>query len=352
LHPHHLQPKIYLFDIKTDWFGMRFFLSLLAFWMAACIIVGGGGALWVWSAYKGPGPAQDIKQVLVGRGDGVKTIADTLSNSGVISSKFVFMMAARATGKARLLKAGEYEFQPHMAMRDVLDKMAKGEVLVRQVTIPEGLTSWQVVQILQANDKLNGDITDIPAEGSLLPETYSFVRGDSRQSVIDHMKQAMTKTLAALWQARDQNIPLSSDAQAVTLASVVEKETGVASERPRIAGVFINRLQKNMPLQSDPTVIYALTQGKIEDKGQGPLGRRLLTADLDIESPYNTYKHPGLPSGPIANPGAASLAAVLKPEKNDYLYFVADGKGGHVFAATLEEHNRNVAEWRKLREQK
>ncbi len=331
---------------------MRFFLSLLAFWMAACIIVGGGGALWVWSAYKGLGPAQEIKQVLVGRGDGVKTIADTLSNNGVIRSKFVFMMAARATGKARLLKAGEYEFPPHMAMRDVLDKMAKGDVLVRKVTIPEGLTSWQVVQILNGNDMLSGEIAVVPPEGSLLPETYTFVRGDTRQSVIDHMGQAMTKSLESLWQGRDQTSPLSSPAEAVALASVVEKETGVASERPKIAGVFINRLQKNMPLQSDPTVIYALTQGKIEDKGQGPLGRRLLTTDLESDSPYNTYKHPGLPPGPIANPGVASLAAVLKPEKNDYIYFVADGTGGHVFAATLDEHNRNVAAWRKVREQK
>lgn len=331
---------------------MKFFLSIVAFWMALLLVVGCVASFWMWNAYKGPGPLAETREVLIARGSGVQSIADTLSSNGVIRSRLVFTLAARATDKAHLLKAGEYEFPPHITMKDALDKMAKGDVLVRKVTIPEGLTSWQVVQILNGNDMLSGDIAAIPPEGSLLPETYTFVRGDTRQSVVDHMSQAMTKTLESLWQGRDQASPLSSPAEAVALASVVEKETGVATERPKIAGVFINRLQKNMPLQSDPTVIYALTQGKIEDKGQGPLGRRLLTTDLEMDSSYNTYKHPGLPPGPIANPGEASIAAVLKPEKNDYIYFVADGTGGHVFAATLEEHNRNVAAWRKVREQK
>ena len=185
----------------------------------------------------------------------------------------------------------------------------------------------------------------------MLPETYLYMRGESREERIAMMQAAMEETLDALWRNRAKDLPEISKGEAVILASIVEKETAVDSERKRIAGVFWNRLKRGMRLQTDPTVIYAITEGKIQDEGQGPLGRRLLKKDLDVESPYNTYKYPGLPPGPIANPGRASLEAVLNPEKNDFLYFVADGAGGHVFSKTLEEHNQNVAKWRKIRKQ-
>ena len=192
---------------------------------------------------------------------------------------------------------------------------------------------------------------DAMVNKSLLPETYNFTRGETRQDLLIKMQQAMSETLDALWQARTDAAPVLSRGEIVILASIVEKETAVPDERRRIAGVFINRLNKGIPLQTDPTVIYAITGGKIRNEGQGPLGRRLLSKDLKFESPYNTYKYPGLPPGPIANPGRAALAAVLDPEKNEYYYFVANGSGGHVFSKTLEEHNRNAANWRKIRKQ-
>ncbi|HEY8190713.1 MAG TPA: endolytic transglycosylase MltG, partial [Micavibrio sp.] len=249
-------------------------------------------------------------------------------------------------------KAGEYEFAPSISMRAVLFKLTHGDIVQRRMTIPEGRTSWQIVQIINAADGMTGTIRDIPKEGSLLPETYSFARDADRSGIISDMSKAMENAVAELWPNRAEGLPFDTPDQAITLASVVEKETGMASERARIAGVFINRLKRGMPLQSDPTVIYALTKGIVKEDGMGPLGRRLLRKDMDeTESPYNTYKYPGLPPGPIANPGRAAIEAVLHPEQNDYLYFVADGKGGHVFAATLAEHERNAAEWRQIRKE-
>jgi UPF0755 protein len=206
-----------------------------------------------------------------------------------------------------------------------------------------------VVQRLNSIPLLSGEIATVPPEGSLLPETYQFHKGEDRNELIAQMQDAMKKTLEELWAKRDPSVPYMTPPDAVTMASIVEKETGVAAERPRIAGVFVNRLRLNMRLQTDPTVIYGITHGENQDSGQGPLGRRLLRADIEKDSPYNTYTRDGLPPGPIANPGRASLEAALNPEKNDYLYFVANGSGGHVFAATIGEQNKNVAEWRKIR---
>lgn len=297
-----------------------------------------------------PGPLTEGKNLVIARGAGLSGIATQLEAEQVIANRYVFMIAARLSGANRSLKAGEYAFAPGISASDVVDKLARGDVVVWSVTIPEGLTSWQVVQLLKKQDGLEGDIAAIPSEGSLLPQTYRYMRGETRQNILDRMAKDQKALLGRLWQARDAGSPAQTPEQAVTLASVIEKETGVAAERKRVAGVFANRLKQGIPLQSDPTVIYALTKGEIQDQGQGPLGRRLLRKDLAFASPYNTYANPGLPPGPIANPGEASLEAALHPEQHDFLYFVADGKGGHVFAATLDGHNRNVEAWRKIRQ--
>lgn len=308
--------------------------------------------MWGAQQYTAPGPLKENTTFIVEKGQGVSVIADRLSYEGIVSDPLLFRIAARATGTHTALKAGEYEFPAAISVADLLQKMEEGDVLQRRFTVPEGHTSWQIVQILDDVGELKGEIKEIPAEGSLLPETYHFMAGDKRVDKIIRMQDAMQITLDELWHNRHENIPVMSPKEAVILASIVEKETGVGGERARIAGVFMNRLTRGMKLQSDPTVIYALTDGKIKDDGMGPIGRRLLRKDLQFESPYNTYKYAGLPPGPICNPGRAALEAVMHPEKHDYIYFVADGTGGHVFAKTLKEHNRNVAAWRKVRRER
>lgn len=299
---------------------------------------------------KSPNQLSEPKLVMVVRGAGVGGIADQLLYEQIIPNRWVFIGSAVVSGAYKHIKAGEYEFQPGMTTSAVLTKLSRGETYKRKVTIREGLTSHQIVVLLNQAEKMTGEITEVPAEGSLLPETYHYIAGDSRSGMLARMEKQMQTTLAEVWPGRAADLPIKSPEEAVVLASIVEKETGVAEERRRVAGVFINRLKQGMKLQTDPTVIYALTQGKPEDAGQGPLGRRLLRKDLEqTDSPYNTYLYPGLPPGPIANPGRDSLEAVLHPEVHDYLFFVADGKGGHVFARTAREHERNVAIWRKER---
>lgn len=323
---------------------------LITFFLSAAVIGGVAVLVWGYGAYQKPVPLQKPVLHIVQKGHGLNKIAERLAAENIITEPFVFRLAARLQQKEMALHAGEYEFTPAMSMADVLDKIARGDVYQRQVTFAEGLTSWQIVQLLNKAEGLTGTIKKIPPEGSLLPETYNYTYGESRQDKITRMQKAMREKVSRLWQERAENLPLLSPREAVILASIVEKETGVASERRRVAGVFINRLRKGMKLQTDPTVIYALTKGKIEDNGKGPLGRRLLSKDLQYDSPYNTYKYAGLPPGPIANPGAGSLAAVLNPEPHGFYYFVADGTGGHKFARTLEEHNRNVRQWRRIRD--
>ncbi|MCD8563245.1 MAG: endolytic transglycosylase MltG [Alphaproteobacteria bacterium] len=288
----------------------------------------------------------------VSPGEGLRGVAADLEEKGALNHAFLFVAGATLQGKAGQIKAGEYELPPALSPASILDKLVKGDVIRRQFTVREGLTSYEVVGIIKTVPDLSGDVASIPPEGTLLPETYSYRKDESREAKIKEMQEAMVKTLAGLcpsqpcWPA-----PLSSLKDVVTLASIVEKETGVPEERARVAGVFLNRLKKGIPLQTDPSVIYAITGGKNKNDGQGPLGRRLLSKDLEIDSPYNTYKYAGLPPGPIANPGKDSLEAVLHPEEHDFIYFVADGSGGHIFSKTLAEHNKNVAEWRKIRRQ-
>ena len=326
----------------------RLFLSFLSVCLLALAAFAAVCSLGAY-AYLSPGPLAAAKLVLIERGSGVSRIAEKLEQDSVIHNALLFKIAVRLTQGQGTLKAGEYDIPAFAPMAAVLQMLRDGQVYERKFTVPEGLTGWQIVALLRNIPELEGEVKDSPPEGSLLPETYHFVSGDTRQDQIAHMQKAMRQTLETLWPGRAEDLPFDTKKEALILASIIEKETGVASERKRIAGVFVNRLRKGMPLQTDPTVIYALTGGKIQDEGKGPLGRRLLRKDLQVESPYNTYRYPGLPPGPIANPGRAALEAALQPERHDYLYFVADGTGGHIFSKTLSEHNRNAAKWRRIR---
>ncbi|MDB5478561.1 MAG: protein YceG like protein, partial [Alphaproteobacteria bacterium] len=244
------------------------------------------------------------------------------------------------------IKAGEYGIPAHASMQQIIDILHSGRIIQRNVTLAEGLTVKQTLILIANNIYLTGDVTQVPAEGTLLPDTYNFLRGATRDSIVKRMQEAQQKFMTGLWEKRDLALPLKTPEEAVTLASIVEKETGVGTERARIAGLFYNRLKIGMPLQSDPTVVYVITDG-LGHMG----GKRLYSKNLEVESPYNTYRNNGLPPGPIANPGRAALEAVFHPEAHEYLYFVANGTGGHVFARTLDEHNANVAKWREIRKE-
>lgn len=288
-----------------------------------------------------PGPLESEKTVVIERGSSTGSIGVQLANAGVIDQPMLFYIAVRLAHPGGL-QAGEYKFKASANLSSIIYKLHKGRTEVRTLTIPEGHTVAEIIEQLRDEPTLGGLITQTPPEGSLLPETYRYAYGDGRNEFMQRMRDHMEKTLAELWRMRDPATPLKSPEEALIMASIVEKETGVAPERARVAGVFINRLKRGMPLQSDPTVIYALT------RGQKPLDRGLTRADLAFASPYNTYVTPGLPPGPIANPGRAALEATLRPERHNYLYFVADGSGGHAFSETLGGHNDNVANWRKI----
>ncbi len=314
---------------------------------ATFVVVLMAALMWAVWTYQGPGPAAksgDMTTVELRRGASLPEIASTLERAGVVRSSAIFIAAAQATGAARQMKAGEYEFPTKASMARILDDIRHGRIVKHQVTIAEGLTSEMVVDILAKKSDLTGD-APAPAEGSILPETYQYERGEDRAKVLKRMMDARDELLATLWARRQPGLPFSTPMEAVTLASIVEKETGKASERPRVAAVFINRLRSGMRLQSDPTIIYGITGGR-------PLGRGIRASELAQATPYNTYQIDGLPPTPIANPGRAAIAAVLDPPKTDELYFVADGTGGHVFASTLEQHNANVARWRNVERQR
>ncbi|MBW7852254.1 MAG: endolytic transglycosylase MltG [Rhodospirillales bacterium] len=294
-----------------------------------------------WHVHTRPGPLTEAVTVIVPRGSGLASIGRRLEAAGVVADARLFSIAARLTADGPL-QAGEYEFPARISGTEVLALLRSGKTVARRLTVAEGLTVSQVLALVRDADGLSGEVTETPAEGSLLPETYHYSYGDSRDAILGRMRDSMERALEAAWPQRAPDLPLASPDEAVTLASIVERETGLPAERPRVAAVFINRLRRGMKIQSDPTVIYAVSEGT------GVLERPLSRADLVTASPYNTYVHTGLPPGPIANPGLASIGAVLNPLDTDELYFVADGNGGHVFAKTLAEHNRNVARWRRL----
>jgi UPF0755 protein len=315
---------------------MRRFLLLLILLLAG---LGTGGYLYARHAYTAPGPLAEPTQLVIPRG-GTTAIAAALAEQRVIADPRAFLAAAWLTGGEGPLRAAEYLFPARASLADVLEILRRGRPVQRRLTIPEGLTARQIAALIERAEGLTGD-TPAFEEGELLPETYSYQWGDTRAALVRRAEQAMTAALAEAWRQRAENLPLANPRQALILASIVERETGKAEERGLVAGVFINRLRRGMPLQSDPTVAYAAADG-------GVLERPISRADLDRDHPFNTYRVRGLPPGPIASPGRDSLRAVVRPETTEFLYFVADGTGGHAFARTLEEHNRNVARWREI----
>jgi UPF0755 protein len=291
-----------------------------------------------------PGPLAQDKIVNIPRG-GIRDTADLLVREGVIDQPYLFMAGALIYKARNDLKYGEYQFTKNASMREVMDIIVEGKVVQHAFTVAEGLTSDQIVQRLLENEVLTGNIREIPREGTLLPETYRFTRGTTREQMIQRMQQAQRRTLQDIWERRMQDLPIPSPEQLVVLASIIEKETGKPEERTRVAAVFVNRLKQRMKLQSDPTIIYGLVGGK------GSLGRPILRSEIEQPTPYNTYVIDGLPPGPIANPGRASLEAAANPARTRELYFVADGTGGHAFADTYEQHQRNVARLRAIEAQ-
>lgn len=292
--------------------------------------------------YNRPGPLKEQTAVVIPKGSGVRDVAERLSAAKAIDNETAFILGVQFTGNRGKMKAGEYALPAGASMSQIVAMIASGKVVAYTVTIPEGLTSMQIVQRLEQEELLTGTVRNVPPEGTLLPETYEIVRGTTREALLQRMSAAHTKLLADVWARRNPSIPVKTPQELVTLASIVEKETGVASERPRVASVFSNRLQKRMRIQSDPTIIYGLVGGK------GTLGRPILKSEILRPTPYNTYTIPALPPGPIANPGRASLEATANPLQTNDLYFVADGTGGHAFAPSYAEHQKNVARWRSL----
>ncbi|MGH6641530.1 MAG: endolytic transglycosylase MltG [Bradyrhizobium sp.] len=292
------------------------------------------------------GPLQEDKIVNIPQRAGKRDIADALQREGVINvNPWLFIASVFALKASSDLKPGEYSFQKHASLRDVIATIVEGKVVQHSVTIPEGLTSEQIVTRLSDNDLFSGSLKEMPREGTLLPETYKFPRGTTREQVIQRMQQTQKRVLAEIWERRNPDIPVRSPEALIALASIVEKETGRADERSRVAAVFTNRLRQKMKLQSDPTIIYGLVGGK------GTLGRPIKRSEITQPSPYNTYVIEGLPPGPIANPGRASLEATANPARTRDLFFVADGTGGHTFTETYDQHQKNVAKLRVLEKQ-
>ena len=321
--------------------GLSSLSGLLTFVLLGALATVGAMA-WLMKEARNPGPLAEDKVVIIAREDDGGSIADQLERSGAIDSAFWFNILTVLDGNRGALKRGEYALKAGMSMNDIENELIAHRVVRYKLTIPEGLTSEQVVDRLREDTVLTGDVTEPPREGSLMPDTYYFERGDTRQSILSRMGKIQAKTVDEVWKARSPDLPIRSPWEMLTLASIVEKETGKTEERPRVAGVFINRLDKHMRLDSDPTIVYGLVHGK------GTLGRGITKADLNQPTPYNTYIIDGLPPGPICNPGKAALEAVAKPARSKDLYFVADGTGGHAFAETLDQHQKNVAHWRQI----
>lgn len=317
----------------------------LAKWaiLAAALLLAiiAGNFIYGWTA---PGPLEREVTVVVKPGSSITLAAQMLEKGGVIKSADAFVNRAKVFGATSTIKAGEFVIPPQASNSEILSILTGGKTVQRMVTIPEGMPSIMVYERLMANDRLSGNIA-MPAEGSVLPDSYAFGKGEPRAAVLKRMQSAMTKTMDELWPARSPNTVVKTPLEALTLASIVEKETALKSELRIVAGVYSNRLRKGMMLQADPTIIYPITKGK-------PLGRRIRQSEIADVNDYNTYAMTGLPKGPIANPSRAAIAAVLNPQATSALFFVADGKGGHVFADTLQEHNANVEKWYAIRRQR
>ena len=329
--------------MRNTW--SNFFTLAIALGLALIVVLNG-----LQRQYEEPGPLTQETRIEVPSGSSLGAIAATLEENGVINNAWLFRVAARKQGVSASLKAGEYMIPPGASIRDVLERITDGLAIQHRVTVAEGLTSYEVVEILKDpryNGVLEGEVQQVPPEGSLAPDTYFVQRGETRDAVLLRMSEKQTAILDELWAARAPNLPIKTKEEALTLASIVEKETGVSSERAQVASVFVNRLNEGMKLQSDPTIIYGITEGK------GPLGRGLRRSEINNgENIYNTYAHRGLTPTPIANPGRASIEAVVNPADTDYFFFVADGTGGHAFSKTLREHTNNVNRWRQIERQR
>lgn len=321
------------------------FIGLLSGLFTAMLVLAGvvgAGIAVVGSQSKSAGPLANDRVLIIPKESGLTEIADLLQREGLIEHPWAFRISALVSGNWTKLKAGEYLFKARISQQDILEIIADGKVVEHSITVPEGLTSEQIVARLRENDLLTGDIIQVPREGSILPDTYRIPRGFTRQAIIDRMSRDQRTVLARIWERRPADLPIKTPQELVTLASIVEKETGRADERPRVAGVFINRLNRKMKLQSDPTIVYGIVGGK------GTLGRAIQRNEITQATPYNTYVIDGLPPGPIANPGRAAMEAVVNHSRTKDIYFVADGSGGHAFAETLDQHNRNVSKWRQI----
>lgn len=318
--------------------------AVFTFIIIVAIVAGLGFAIGK-QRFETPGPLATDRVVNIPPRSGMRDIAELLQREGVIDQPWVFMGGVIALKARDELKAGEYLFPQHATLRDVVGTIVDGKVVQHAVTVPEGLTSEQIVTRLLENNVLTGSLKEIPREGTLLPDTYKFTRGNTREQIVSRMQQSQRRVLDDAWKRRASDLPLKTPEQLLTLASIVEKETGRADERTRVAAVFLNRLRQRMRLQSDPTIIYGLIGGK------GALGRPITRSEIDQPTPYNTYAIEGLPPGPIANPGRASIEATANPSRTKDLYFVADGTGGHVFSETYEQHQRNVAKLRQIEQQ-
>lgn len=322
---------------------MNFVMSCLV------LVVLGAGLVFLYgkSVFESAGPLTEPQTVVIKEGSSLSQISSKLLSNDVIDNGWIFSQGVKAHKAQSSMKAGEYIFQPQMSMYDVMETIRSGKGILHKVTLPEGLTVFQIFQRLAQNEILEGPLPEtLPPEGSLMPDTYPFQRGTTRAEVIERMKVAQETFLAEIWEKRVPDLPISTPEELVTLASIVEKETGKADERPRVASVFINRLNRGMKLQSDPTILYGIFGG--EGK---PSDRPIYKSDIETPTPYNTYTIPALPPGPIANPGRAAMEAVANPSRTDDIFFVANGTGGHVFAKTLDEHNQNVARWRQIEKQ-
>ncbi|MEI9991564.1 MAG: endolytic transglycosylase MltG [Rhizomicrobium sp.] len=317
---------------------MRVLLRLL---VVLILLAGlaGGALFWEETNFDAPGPAAPAgaeTDVVIKPGIGLRGISDALKADGVIANPDLFLWGVRLRRTTAALKAGEYAIPSRASMRDIMDILIAGKSIEHKITAAEGLTSDMIAKLINADAELTGDPVAVPAEGTLLPETYLFLRGATRQDILDRMTAAQKKLIARLWPRRDANLPYKTVREAIILASIVEKETSLPAERRHIAAIFVNRLRLGMKLQSDPTIIYSLTGGY-------PLGRGIRMSELNRVTPYNTYAVAGLTPTPICNPGKDSIAAVLNPGTTNDLYFVASGTGGHVFSATVADQNRNVA---------
>jgi UPF0755 protein len=317
------------------------FLVFLAGLAILAAIALGVGGYFGYRAAVGPGPLAENKIVLLPPGSAVSRIARQLEDEGVITHAEVLIAAVRIRGAQGAIKAGEYEIPAGASVMDIIDLLIEGKSILHYFTAPEGRTTAQIIRLLSADETLAGEVTLEPGEGKLLPETFAFTRGETRDGLLLRMMKDQDALIAAIWDDRALELPFSTPQEAIILASIVEKETGVPEERERIAAVFVNRLKRGMRLESDPTIIYGLTGGE-------PLGRGLRLSELRKETPYNTYVVKGLPPTPIANPGKASIEAVLNPADTEDIFFVADGTGGHAFASNLRDHDANVAKWRRV----